>query len=76
MADGLTVSKQISIELNGERREVAHGATVRDLLESLGIPVTKVAVERNLAIVPKSAYGQTVLRAGDRLEVVHFVGGG
>lgn len=71
-----SVKDMIRIVVNGEPRDIASGATVQDLLEELGIPVAKVAVERNLAIVPKSAYSDTILRADDRLEVVHFVGGG
>jgi thiazole synthase len=46
------------------------------LLESLGLDGRKVAVERNLEIVPKSAYGEVALSEGDKLEIVHFIGGG
>jgi thiamine biosynthesis protein ThiS len=55
---------------------VPEGASVADMLSLLGLAAPKVAVERNLEIVPRSAWGTTRLAAGDRLEVVHFIGGG
>jgi thiazole synthase len=66
----------ISITVNGEARRMPAAATVVDLVSSLDLDPTRVAVERNLAIVPKSAYGTTALADGDSLEIVHFVGGG
>ena len=63
------------IQVNGELREVG-AATVLALVEELGLDVCKVAVERNLEIVPKSLHGATPLAEGDRIEVVQFVGGG
>jgi thiamine biosynthesis protein ThiS len=63
------------IQVNGEPREVA-AATVLALVEELGLDVRKVAVERNLEIVPRSLHGATPLADGDRIEVVQFVGGG
>jgi sulfur carrier protein len=71
-----TSATTIRIEVNGEPREVPEGASVADLLSVLGLSAPKVAVERNLEIVPRSAWGATPLAAGDRLEVVHFIGGG
>ncbi len=65
----------MQITVNGEAREIAT-ATVASLLESLGLDGRKVAVERNLEIVPKSAYGEVALSEGDKLEIVHFIGGG
>ncbi|KPF79217.1 thiamine biosynthesis protein ThiS [Brevundimonas sp. AAP58] len=50
--------------------------TVGSLIEELGFDVRKVAVERNLAIVPRSLHAQTALADGDRIELVQFVGGG
>lgn len=64
------------IMINGESRELAAGLTVAALLTHLGIDTRKVAVERNLEIVPKSTFAVTELRDGDRLEIVHFIGGG
>jgi thiamine biosynthesis protein ThiS len=65
----------IEIRVNGEERRVA-AATVAELLASLGLPTQKVAVERNLEIVPRSQYAETRLAAGDAIEIVHFIGGG
>jgi thiamine biosynthesis protein ThiS len=66
----------ITIHLNGEPQEVAEGLTVAGLLAKLHLPADRVAVERNREIVSRQRWGETVLEAGDRLEVVHFVGGG
>ena len=64
------------IEVNGEAREVAPDTTVRALLSLLGVGEDPVAVERNREIVPRAQHASTLLSEGDRLEVVHFVGGG
>ncbi|HYU30970.1 MAG TPA: sulfur carrier protein ThiS [Thermoanaerobaculia bacterium] len=64
------------IVVNGEARRVAAGATVLELVAGLGRDPRTVAVERNGEIVRRAEYGATVLAAGDRLEVVHFVQGG
>ena len=66
----------MDIVVNGERRTVRDGATVRSLLEELSLPESRVAVERNLAIVWKADFAGTVLGDGDRVEIVTFVGGG
>ncbi len=66
----------ISITVNGETRQIAAGASLSDLLAQLGLDTRKVAVERNLEIVPRSSYPATALAAGDQLEIVHFIGGG
>ena len=66
----------ISIYLNGEPREIPEGTTVVGLLERLQLPADRIAVERNLEIVPRQRWNDVTLAAGDRLEVVHFVGGG
>ena len=63
------------IQVNGEHREVG-AATILALVEELGLDVRKVAVERNLEIVPRSLHGATALAEGDRIELVQFVGGG
>jgi thiazole synthase len=66
----------LSITLNGEPRCIASGASVADLVREIGLDPAKVAVERNLQIVPRSALANVVLAEGDNLEIVHFVGGG
>ena len=66
----------MSVIVNGEERALTAPQTVEDLLESLSVDARKVAVELNLEIVPRSAYGDTTVADGDRLEIVHFIGGG
>ena len=66
----------ISLTLNGEPRRVAAATTIAALLGELALDAAKVAVERNLEIVPRSTFGVVTLGDGDRLEIVHFVGGG
>jgi thiazole synthase len=66
----------LEITLNGETRRLEEAQSVRSLLESLGLDPAKIAVERNLEIVPRSAYSDVALAHGDRLEIVHFIGGG
>jgi sulfur carrier protein len=65
----------VNIVLNGEEKQVSAG-TITALIDEIGLDGRKVAVERNLEIVPKSQYLGTVLENGDRIEIVHFVGGG
>ncbi|NUO47524.1 MAG: sulfur carrier protein ThiS [Polyangiaceae bacterium] len=62
--------------VNGEDQEAAEGTTVRDLLVRLGLGGGLVAVERNGEVVPRAEHAATALSDGDRVEVVHFVGGG
>jgi sulfur carrier protein len=66
----------MTIQVNGETREVPHGNTVAELLSSLGVTQPHVAVELNLEVVPRAQHGDTILQDGDRLEVVTLVGGG
>ena len=66
----------MSITLNGEQRRIPTAASVRDLIRELGLDEDAVAVERNRAIVRKPSWAETMLRSGDRIEVVRFVGGG
>jgi sulfur carrier protein len=71
-----TLADAILISLNGEERRVPPGLTVAGLLEQIGLDRRKVAVERNEEIVPRSLYADTALSPGDKLEIVHFIGGG
>lgn len=66
----------ISIRINGEHRRIRDGLTLADLASELGFVPEKVAVERNLEVVPRSTLGQVKVEDGDELEIVHFVGGG
>jgi len=66
----------VQLIVNGESRRLDGQGTVADLIAALGLDPRKVAVERNLQIVPRSLHGETVLSDGDRIEIVQFVGGG
>jgi thiazole synthase len=66
----------ISLILNGDPRRFTQGASVADLVRDIGLDPAKVAVERNLEIVPRSTLAGVLLAEGDVLEIVHFVGGG
>ena len=61
--------------INGEQRQL-EVTTLSTLVEQLGMKADRVAVELNREIVPRDAWPQTLLRDGDKLEIVHFVGGG
>ena len=63
------------IQVNGDTRDVA-ARTILALVEELALDPRKVAIERNLEIVPRSLHAQTALAEGDRIELVLFVGGG
>lgn len=66
----------ITITVNGEHKRVHAGLSIADLAQSLGLVPEKVAVERNLEVVPRSTLAQVMVEDGDELEIVHFVGGG
>ena len=66
----------LSVTINGENREFEAPMSLKALLASLGLDQAKIAVERNLEIVPRSQYERVTVAAGDRLEIVHFIGGG
>ena len=65
-----------TIQVNGETRPAIAGGTVIDLLRELGLEDGRVAIERNLEILPRQKWSETQIVAGDRYEIVHFVGGG
>jgi thiamine biosynthesis protein ThiS len=65
----------ITIEVNGERRRAASSTTVAELLAQLELPLDRIAVELNRDLLPRAGFGRP-LSAGDRLEIVTFVGGG
>jgi sulfur carrier protein len=66
----------ITISVNGENRAAHEGATVVDLLRELGLDAGRVAIERNLEILPRPRWSETRIAPGDRYEIVQFVGGG
>lgn len=67
---------KVTIRLNGKEREVAADITVAGLLDDLGLVPGMVVVERNREILTRESYATVRLSEGDRLELVHFVGGG
>jgi thiamine biosynthesis protein ThiS len=66
----------LALTVNGEPQNVTEGSSLATLIAAMELDIRKVAVERNLEIVPRSQYAATLLAAGDALEIVHFVGGG
>ncbi len=66
----------LELTVNGARRSFAAELTVAGMLAELGLDIRKVAVERNEEIVRRVTYADTVLKSGDVLEIVHFIGGG
>jgi thiamine biosynthesis protein ThiS len=66
----------LTITLNGDRYDIPEPVTVTALLESLAIDARRVAVEHNLVILKRFAFDQTLVREGDNVEIVNFVGGG
>lgn len=66
----------MKLQINGEQRDFPEGLTVGTLIEHLGMKADRVAVELNLEIVPRTQWQAVALKEGDRLEIVHFVGGG
>jgi sulfur carrier protein len=69
-------ARGLRLTINGEERELAAVATIEALVAVLGLDRRKLAVERNLEIVPRSLFAATALADGDRIEIVAFVGGG
>ncbi len=72
----MELQETIAIHVNGGRTRVPVGVTLAEMLVELGLDARKVAVERNLAIVPRSTFGEVRVKEGDAYEIVHFVGGG
>ncbi len=70
------MTNAFNILVNGENRETPAGTTVLTLLDQLGLPAGRVAIEYNLQILPKTKWEATKVAPGDRLEIVQFVGGG
>ncbi len=72
----MTIAETIAITVNGKDEVVAASLTVADLLLARGITTTLVAVERNGRILRRAEFPETTLASNDKLEIVHFVGGG
>ena len=72
----METEKTITISVNGETRSTKVGSSGGDLLGELGLPAGRVAIERNLEILPRPQWDETRVAPGDRYEIVQFVGGG
>ena len=72
----MTDTDTIAVQINGETRRVAAGSTIAALVAGIGLDPARVAVERNLEIVPRSTLANVQVADGDAFEIVHFVGGG
>ena len=72
----MTVDGSLGIRVNGEHRRVPGGVSITAMLNEVGVDPAKVAVGRNLAIVPRSSFSEIRVEDGDDYEIVHFVGGG
>ena len=68
--------EDLHIQLNGEDRETSAGISVSELVAELALPKERIAVELNGEVVRRILWDQTTVAAGDRIEIVHFVGGG
>jgi len=72
----MSLDGSLGIRVNGEHRRVPGGISIAEMVNGLGLDPLRVAVERNLQIVPKSTLGHVRVEDGDDFEIVHFVGGG
>jgi len=66
----------MKVRINGDALEIPDGLTVTALLEHLGMTRDRVAIERNLDILPRANWQTTIVQPNDSFEIVHFVGGG
>jgi sulfur carrier protein len=72
----MSLDGSLGIRVNGEHRRVPGGLSIAEMLNELGLDPQRLAVERNLELVPRSTLGQVCVEDGDDYEIVHFVGGG
>jgi thiamine biosynthesis protein ThiS len=72
----MSLDESLGIRVNGEHRRVPGGISVAEMVNGLGLDPLRVAVERNLEILPRSQIGNVCVEDGDDYEIVHFVGGG
>jgi thiamine biosynthesis protein ThiS len=72
----MSLDGSLGVRVNGEHRRVTGGISIAEMLNEIGLDPRKVAVERNLEIVPKSTLSEVPVEDGDTFEIVHFVGGG
>ena len=72
----MSLDGSAGVTINGERRRMASGTSIAEMIAEIGLDPHRVAVERNLEIVPRSTFGTVMVEDGDDYEIVHFVGGG
>jgi thiazole synthase len=72
----MSLDQSLSVRVNGEHRRIPGGTSVAGMVNLLGLDPLRVAVERNLEVIPRSTLGQVAVEDGDQFEIVHFVGGG
>jgi thiazole synthase len=72
----MSLDGSAGVIINGEHRRVPAGTSLAQLIAEVGLDPQRVAVERNLEIVPRSTFGEVIVEDGDAYEIVHFVGGG
>ena len=75
-APKMSLDGTASVRINGEQRHAASGTTLAELIADIGLDPLRVAVERNLEIVPRSTFASVIVEDGDDYEIVHVVGGG
>ena len=66
----------MQVYINGEPKELADNASLAEVISHLDFPVTRIAVELNRSVIRRANWETTIVQEGDRLEIVHFVGGG
>ena len=72
----MSLDGSLSVRVNGEHRRIPGGMNVAEMVNQLGLDPLRVAVERNLEVIPRSTLTQVRVEDGDDYEIVHFVGGG
>ena len=72
----MSLEGSLSIHVNGEHRHVPGGTSVAEMVTLIGLDPLRIAVERNLEVIPRSTLGNVRVEDGDDYEIVHFVGGG
>jgi sulfur carrier protein len=66
----------MKVLVNGEEKDLSDATSLSELITALDLPVARIAIELNREVVRRSDWGSTMLNDGDRIEIVHFVGGG
>ena len=68
--------RRLRVFINGESKEISGTPSLAELIDQLDLPAARIAIELNRAVVRRSEWSSTMLQDGDRIEIVHFVGGG